>query len=111
MLRKQWPSIGQLSATEESAMVLTAFEKPQMSTRHYRVRFPALPPKFGELGEWFMPVALKAIVPQGTGGSNPSLSAIYVGKADTVMAAPVRKTGVSSRPLGVQIPLPTPSML
>ena len=31
---------------------------------------------FGELSEWSIEVVLKTIVPKGTGGSNPSLSAI-----------------------------------
>ena len=31
---------------------------------------------FGEMAEWSNAVVLKTIVPQGTGGSNPSLSAL-----------------------------------
>ena len=35
----------------------------------------SLQPHFGEMGERFKPAVLKTVVPSGTGGSNPSLSA------------------------------------
>ena len=44
------------------------------------VRIPHLPPIYGEMVEWFMAVVLKTTVPKGTGGSNPSLSATFVGE-------------------------------
>ena len=32
--------------------------------------------RFGEMAEWSIAAVLKTVVPRGTGGSNPSLSAI-----------------------------------
>ena len=41
----------------------------------YKKIILSLPPQNGEMGEWFKPAVLKTVVPSGTGGSNPSLSA------------------------------------
>ena len=34
-------------------------------------------PNYGEMAEWSNAAVLKTVVPKGTGGSNPSLSAIF----------------------------------
>ena len=42
-----------------------------------RLRKPSYshPTEFGEMVEWSITTVLKTVVPRGTGGSNPSLSA------------------------------------
>ena len=43
-----------------------------LCTRFRKTTFPA---SIGEMAEWSIATVLKTVVPQGTGGSNPSLSA------------------------------------
>lgn len=69
--------------------------------------------EFGEVGERFMPLVPKTSEPSSVPWveippSPPSFTPVCAGEADTVMAAPVRKTGASQRPLKVRILPPAP---
>ena len=48
---------------------------PYLCTRFQR---KVLKVTIGEMVEWSITVVLKTTVPRGTGGSNPSLSAIHI---------------------------------